>query len=172
MSINIIDKNIQTNQLAQGRTNEATSGKKEQAQTAEIEAKKVSLADSIVFSEDAQKLQETEVILRNALLMLKEMDEVTESTLKGIRERVENKFYDNAAVANKVAGEIVPENELAQTARHKALAEQYTIALNEIDSQNHIDHDKLALVRERIDSGYYNSREVAERIAKELVDLL
>jgi len=172
MSITKIDKDIQTHQLVQGRTKEATSGKKEQITPADIEPKKVSLQDNVVFSQDAQKLLETEVILQNALVKLKEMDEINEKTLQGIKQRVENKFYDNVQVANKVSEEIFPENEINDAVAKRLLANKYIEKLNQIETESQLSQERIALIKERISSGYYNSKEVAEQVAGEIVQLL
>ena len=93
MAINKINNDILSQNITQDSVNRATSGKKEKLQNSAVEKQKMSLDDITEFSQDAKRLQETEVILQNALDKLREMDEITDSNLSGIREKIKNRFY-------------------------------------------------------------------------------
>ncbi|MDD3367240.1 MAG: hypothetical protein PHS67_08250, partial [Sphaerochaetaceae bacterium] len=98
MAIDKIHTDILSRGIIQESVKEATSGKKDNVKNSDKEVKKSTLQDSTVFSKDAKKLQETEVILQNALQKLKEMDELNLQKLEGIQSKIDNDFYNNDAV--------------------------------------------------------------------------
>jgi hypothetical protein len=172
MAINRIDLDIQSHKTTQGSVSKATSGKKEQVEIPEKETKKVSLEDNVLFSEDAKKLQETEVILQNALQKLHEMDEINHKNLASIKEKISSSFYDSEQVLTDVADEVFTEDELKAVIKKRMMAEKYVEELHELDSDSEIDFAKLNIVKERINSGFYNSKEVIDKVAEELLDVL
>jgi len=136
------------------------------------ERQKVSLEDISVFSQDARKLQETEVILQNALDKLREMDEITEKNLQGIKERIDNDYYNNNEVNRKIVNDLFPEKELRRTVERRMKADSYLPELKKLDDLENIDEAKLNKVRDRIDNGFYASRQVYDRVADDLLSVL
>ena len=171
MAIDKINDILGRNIMQEG-VNKATSGKKDNVQDSGLELRKAHLEDKTIFSQDARKLQETEVILQGALQKLREMDEINEVNLSLIRDKIDNDFYDNDEVLSKIVDDIFPERELRNTVEKRMKAEKYVEELNEYDSENELDLEKLGIIRERINSGYYDSSEVSERIAEDLLGIL
>ena len=172
MPIDKINNDIQSRQIVQNRMNEATSGKKETVQNTHDSVKKIALDDNVIFSQDAKKLQEIEVILQNALLKLNEMDEINKENLIGITDKMENGFYDNAEVMEKVITEVFPEEQLRKTIEVRMKAEKFVSEVNKLDSDDQIDYAKITQIRERINSGFYNTRDITESVADGLIDFL
>ena len=170
MTINRINNDIQSRQIAQNRVNEATSGKKETTKTEENTMSR--LEDKAIFSQDAKKLQEIEVILQNALQILKGMDEVNETNLIGIQDKIDSDFYNKKEVAGKVVDEIFSEADLRKTIEVRMRAERYVPELNKLDAETPLDLAKIEQIKSKVASGFYNSREVIESIADGLVNLL
>ena len=172
MAISRISNDILSQKVTQESVNKATSGKKEQLQIAATERQKVSLEDISVFSQDAKKLQETEVILQNALGKLREMDELTEKNLQGIIERIDSDYYNNNEINRKIVNDLFPEKELRNTVEKRMKADSYLPELKKLDDLENIDEAKLNKVRERIDNGFYASRQVYDRVADDLLSVL
>ena len=172
MAINKINDDIQSRQITQGRVNEATSGKKEKVQNSQNEKKKASLEDTQVFSEDAKKLHETEVILQNALVKLHEMDDINQNNLVGIQDKIEDDFYNNNEVLRKVVDDIFSEEELRSVIERRKLAEKYVMELKKFDQEAEIDSEKISRIKDRVNSGYYNSKEVESKVAEELFNIM
>jgi hypothetical protein len=150
----------------------ATSGKKEQVQLNEIEPeiKKTSLEDTQIFTEDAIRLQETEAILQNALQKLMEMDEINHKNLNSIDEKSKNNFYDSEEVLNQIVNEIAPDAHFQTVADKRIKAQVFVKKLNEMDKEDIIDEEKLQIIREKINSGFYNNNEVIQSIANNLIE--
>jgi len=169
-----IDKvnDILSHQTSQEKAREATSGKRDKATEAHSEAKRTSLEDKIVFSDDAKKLQETEVILQNALQQLREMDEVNRQNMAGIQQRIENNFYASEKVAERVAEGVVPEELLRATAEKRITAEKYVSQLSRLDEEMAIDTAKIDRIKENIANGYYDTDDVLHTIADNLIEIM
>ena len=172
MAINKINDDIQSRQLTQGRVNEATSGKKEKVNNSQNEIKKANLEDKTIFSEDAKKLHETEVILQNALVKLHEMDELNQNNILGIQDKIEDDFYSNNEVLKKVVDDIFTDEELRAVIEKRKVAEKYVVELKKLDQETGIDTEKIAKIKERVNNGYYNSQEVIAQVANELFDIM
>ena len=172
MAIDKINNDIQSRQIIQSRVNEATSGKKEKLQDSVNLTKGTNLEDKVTFSQDAKKLQEIEAILQNSLQKLSELDEINSSNLVGIQDKIDSDFYSQKEVAEKVVGEIFSEQELRRTIEVRMKAESYIPELNKLDANSYLDQAKISHIKEKVASGFYNSREVAESIAEGLVSLL
>jgi hypothetical protein len=136
------------------------------------EVKKSHLEDMTIFSQDARRLQETEVILQNALHRLHEMDEIRESELLGIKERIDSEFYYSDEVFEKVIDDIFPEQELKKIVEKRIKAESYLTEVKRLDEENELDLAKLLKIKERINSGYYSSDEVLNRVVEDLANVL
>jgi predicted small metal-binding protein len=173
MAIDKISSDIQSRQIIHGRVNEATSGKKEKVDSSVSSPKKASLGDHAMFSQDARRLQEIEVILQNALQKLHEMDDINKDNLAGIHGKIEEKFYDQKMVAEVIADDIFPEEQLRKTVEQRMIAEKYTAELKKLDTEESIDLAKIDLIKERVKNGYYNnSQEVASAVAESLLEIL
>jgi hypothetical protein len=172
MAINKINNDILSQRVTQDSVNRATSGKKEQLHSSATEKQKMSLEDISVFSQDAKRLQETEVILQNALGKLREMDEITESNLLGIRDKINSKFYENDSITGKIVDDLFPERELRNTVEKRLKAESYLPDLKKLDDVETLDEKKLNVIRDRIDSGFYASRKVFDSVADDLLSVL
>jgi len=168
-----IDKitDIISRPISQERMREATSGKKEIVQNPAPEATRTTLEDVSVFSEDAKRLQETEVILQNALHILQEMDEINHDNLQDIQEKMHSGFYHNEEVLEKVVNDIFPEQVLRNSVEKRIRAEKYVVKLKEMDDDD-MDTEKLAAIKEKIDNGYYDSSEVIDNLADTLSQLV
>ncbi len=171
MAIDKINSDILSRSIVQDRTREATSGKKDNVKFSDKEIKKSTLQDSSVFSKDAKKLQETEVILQNALQKLKEMDEMNLEKIDGIQVKIDSGFYENDEVLNEIIEEIIPEEQLRKSVTYRMQAEKYLTEMNKFDDIKSIDDTKIKEIRSKISSGFYNSNEVVEKIAQELLDI-
>jgi hypothetical protein len=170
MAINKIS-DILSRPASQDTVKEATSGKKEKTTASEqSEVKKTTLEDKVIFSDDAKKLQETEVILQTALQKLREMDEVNQKNLEGITRRINSNFYDKDTVVNGLVDEIFPEEQLRDAVEKRIRAEKYVSELNRLEEE--LSEERLAEIRQRIESGYYNSPEVIDAIAETLVSVV
>jgi len=169
MAINKINNDILSQNITQDSVNRATSGKKEKLQNSAVEKQKMSLDDITEFSQDAKRLQETEVILQNALDKLREMDEITDSNLSGIREKIKNRFYENDTVAGKIVDDLFPEQEMRNRVEKRMKAENYLSDLKKMDDVETIDEKKINLIRDRIDNGFYSSRKVYDAVAEDLL---
>jgi len=170
-----IDKvnDILSHQTSQEKAREATSGKRDKVtEQQRSDAKHVSLEDKIIFSEDAKKLQETEMILQNALQQLREMDEVNQQNMAGIQQRIENNFYSSGQVALQVAEGVVPEEHLRATAEKKIVAEKYVAQLSRLDGGMVIDPAKIDRIKANIANGYYDADEVLHTIADNLIEIM
>ena len=168
-----IDKitDIISRPISQERMREATSGKKEITKDANPETNRTTLEDVSIFSEDAKRLQETEVILQNALHVLKEMDLINHENLQEVKEKLDSGFYENEEVIEQVVNDIFPEQMLRNSVEKRVRAEKYVQRLNEMDEED-MDTEKLAAIREKIESGYYNSNEVIDNLADTLSQLV
>jgi len=169
-----IDKinDIQGHQISQEKAREATSGKKNKTSQTPPEVKHTSLEDSLIFSDDAKRLQETEVILQNALQKLKEMDEINDQNLLGIQEKIENNFYLHEGVLEEVIDSVIPDEHLRATLQKRITAERYVPRLQEMDNDPEIDPVKINAIKDKVASGFYNSSEVLSSIADNLVELI
>jgi len=156
----------------QESVNKATSGKKDSVQKAGQEVKKTHLEDVTIFSQDARKLKETEIILQNALQKLHEMDEINEENLAGIKDKIASDFYDNEEVYEKIINDIFPEQELRTTVERRMKAERYLPEVKKYDDENYLDFEKLHKIKERVNNDFYFTNEVSERIADELLSIL
>ena len=172
MAVNKINDDILSREIIQGRIPPATSGKKEETQEAAEAHKKTDLHDVAIFSDDARRLQETEVILQNALQKLNEMDEIQHANLAEFKEKIDHGFYNQDDILEKVVDEMFSEDELRSIINKRMTDEQYVAELKKMDAEYAQDEAKLEKIRDRIQSGYYNSPEVAEKIADELIDLI
>ena len=168
-----IDKitDIISRPISQERMREATSGKKEITQNESPGATRSTLEDKSIFSEDAKRLQETEVILQNALQILTEMDEINHDNLKGIQDKMNSGFYHNEEVLEKVVNDIFPEQQLRNSVEKRIRAEKYVGKLKEMDNED-MDNEKLEAIREKIENGYYDSKEVIDNLADSLAQLV
>ena len=172
MAINKINDGILNRQVTHDSVNKATSGKKDIVKNSDNEFKRTSLEDKLIFSQDAQRLQETEAILQNALQRLHEMDELTENDVLGIKERIDGDFYSHKDVLERVIDDIFPEQQIRNKIEKRMKAESYVPELNRFDDIETIDQEKLNKIRDRIDSGFYISKEVFDKIADDLVNML
>ena len=172
MAINKIDNHIPSHNVSQDKVKEATSVKKEKLQNLTSEVRKTSLTDTTIFSDDAKRLQETEVILQNAIQRLKEMDEINLQNIIGIEEKIENNFYDNDKITQKIVEDIMPEAQLRETIEMRIKAEKYVSELQKIDADTTIDDTKLDKIRERIDSGFYNEQKVIDSITDNILEMM
>jgi anti-sigma28 factor (negative regulator of flagellin synthesis) len=172
MAIDKINTDISSRITSQEKVREATSGKKNNITSSEPEIKKAQLDDTKpAFSEDARRLQETEVILQNALLKLHEMDEVNQQNIAGIQSKIDKSFYDNDAVADKVLDDIFPEQQLRASVEKRVKAEKYVSLLTEIDNQQ-TDNAKLDEIRAKIENGFYDTDAVVDSITDTLINLI
>ncbi|MCK9328993.1 MAG: hypothetical protein M0Q94_03860 [Candidatus Cloacimonetes bacterium] len=171
MAIDKIHTDILSRGIIQESVKEATSGKKDNVKNSDKEVKKSTLQDSTVFSKDAKKLQETEVILQNALQKLKEMDELNLQKLEGIQSKIDNDFYNNDAVLDEIIDEIFPEEQIKKSVSRRIQAEKYLSELNKLDQNDTLDDTKIQDIKEKINKGYYNSKEITEKIADELLNI-
>jgi hypothetical protein len=172
MAINKINNDILSQRVTQDSVNRATSGKKDILQNSATEKQKMSLDDIPVFSQDAKRLQETEVILQNALGKLREMDEITESNLLGIKDKIKGNFYENDTVAGKIVDDLFPEQEMRNRVEKRMKAESYLSDLKKMDDIETIDEKKINQIRDRIDNGFYSSRKVFDAVAEDLLSVL
>jgi len=171
MAIDKVSNDILNRPVGNESVNKATSGKKETVKGSENELRKTGLEDKVVFSQDARKLQETEVILQSALQKLHEMDELIENDLSGIKNKIDDGFYSRNDVLGKVIDDVFPEQQLRNTVERRMKAETYLPELNRLDEMDTIDEKRLSEIAKRIDSGFYSSREVLGRVADELVNM-
>jgi len=172
MAVNRINDDILSRKTNNERVHQATSGKKEKLGELIPEKNKASLTEVIEFSEDAKKLQETEVILQNALQKLNEMDDIQHSNLAEFSEKIAQDFYDLDDVHETIVDELFSEDELRDVIAKRMVAEKYVGELKKLDAEDAINEAKLEQIRERIAQGYYNSAEVAGKVADELIDIL
>ncbi|HOE90976.1 MAG TPA: flagellar biosynthesis anti-sigma factor FlgM [Candidatus Cloacimonadota bacterium] len=177
MTINKIYSSNDPQKIINERMQEATSGKKNSIhQLDKTQARDASQAakGEIVVSEDAKKLQETEVILRNALQKLHEMDEINEESLGVFTNKVKNEFYDdNDDVTIGVADLILPEEQMRRNISIRFKAEEYVDDVKEFDrEESDIDYEKIEQVKARIANGYYNQENVVAEIADNLLEIM
>ena len=175
MPIDRISTNIPNRNITQGRVNEATSGKKENVQSSAVHEnniKNARLEDKIMFSQDAQKLQQIEVILQTALQKLNEMDEIHRDNLHLIQDKIDTGFYDQQEVKEKIISEIFPEEDLRKKIEVRMKAESYVPNLKKIESEQNIDIDRKEEIKKKIEDGYYYSKEVTENVSNGIISLL
>ena len=168
-----IDKitDILSRPISQEKVREATSGKKEKTQDSSSEVVRTTLEDKSIFSEDAKRLQETEVILQNALQILQEMDEVNHENLIGVKERLNTDFYNDEKVLEKVVDDIFPEQQLRNSVEKRTRAEKYVAKLNEMDD-GEVNSAKLDEIKDKISNGYYDTTDVIDSLAETLSQLV
>lgn len=175
MAVDKINSSMNSHQILNDRLKEAASGKKNSvhAMDAYRNQNVNNSEDKTIFSDDAKKLQETEVILRSALQKLNEMDEVRTEKLADIMDKINQDFYtDNPELDEELSDLIIPEDELRDIIQKRMNAEEYVDQIHQYDiGHEQIDEEKLKNIREKVAQGYYNKPEVLEKIANELVDL-
>lgn len=171
MAINKINSDILSRSIIQERVKEATSGKKEKVDVSKNETKKVNLQDSAVFSKDAKKLQETEVILQNALQKLHEMDEVNHQKIAGIQDKINSDFYLDEDIINDFIDDIIPEEEIRKNVSARMQAKKFLPEIKKLDNSDTISNDRIEEIRSKISSGFYNSKEITEKIADEMLSI-
>ncbi|MCL1826844.1 MAG: hypothetical protein FWG20_02280 [Candidatus Cloacimonetes bacterium] len=172
MAINRIIDDIQSQKITQDGVNKATSGKKEKVGNNTDQRKTDSLEDKSVLSEDALKLQATEVILQTALQKLHEMDQINDTNFADIKEKIQDDFYSSDQVLEQVVNDIFTDEEIHSLVEKRQIAQKYITELHKLDEADTLGEEKVALVKERLASGYYDSDEIIDQVAGELVDLL
>jgi len=172
MAIDKIINDIQSRQIIQNRANEATSGKKEKTRSVEDSTDRIKLEDRVTFSQDAKKMQEIEIILQNALHKLHEMDEINHADIGDIKVKLESGFYDQNDVAESIINDIFPEEELRKIVEKRIKAGSYLGELHKLDTYSQIDRDKIDNIKEKINSGFYDTKEVASKTADEIISIL
>lgn len=174
MTVDKIDNSLSSQNLLNERLKEAASGKKTNVHninaysTSDVNN---SSSDSMVFSDDAKKLQETEVILRNALQKLHEMDEINEDSLNDINEKLADDFYsNNDEVGNELADLLIPENEMRENIQKRMKADEFVDQISKFDEEETpIDNEKLAGIKEKISSGFYSQDHIISSIADNIL---
>jgi anti-sigma28 factor (negative regulator of flagellin synthesis) len=172
MAVDKIDPRINTQNLLNERLKEAASGKKTNVHNINAYNNKDidNSSDSLVFSEDAKKLQETEVILRNALQKLHEMDDVNLDSFSDITEKISDDFYKDDELSSDIADLIIPESQMRENIQKRIKADEYVDQLSQMDNTElPLDQDKLNLIKEKINSGFYNSPSVSAAIADSIL---
>jgi len=174
MTINKIDPNLNPQKIMNDRTREATSGKKTNIHHLDkIKAREASRTnnDNMDFSDDAKKLQETEVILRNALQKLHEMDEVNSESLSSFRDKLNSDFYsDNEEVDIGIADLIIPEEQMRRNISLRFKAEEYVDDIKEYDFEEpEIDSTKIEQIKAKIANGFYNQENIIANIAENIL---
>ncbi len=177
MTVDKINPGFSTQQILNERLKEATSGKKNSILPMDNEQAKEATGtdkETIVFSDDAKKLQETEVILRNALQKLHEMDEINEDSLSGFSDKVNNRYYENNdEVSMGIADLIIPEEEMRHNIQMRFKAEEYVDDIKEFDEEsNPVDFNKLNQIKNKIANGFYSQENVLSDIADNILSIM
>jgi len=175
MAINKINDDIQSRRITQDSVKEATSGKKEKVRNQTNNLNKIGIEDKTLLSEDAKKLHETEVILHNALLKLREMDEINQENFESIKNKIGDNFYSNDEIIEIVRDNIFSENEIQSIVQKRKIAEKYISILKELDEEETaktIVDNKLEKVKNRLNNGYYDSKEVIAKVANDLFEIM
>jgi anti-sigma28 factor (negative regulator of flagellin synthesis) len=131
--------------------------------------------NSVKFSPEAKKLQETEKILRFALEKLETLDEIRADKLDDVREKVDNNFYMSEDVISKVSDKIISGTELQNKIKLTTDVENYLQKIKEIDSKDmsvNLNYDKVDEIKSKIANGYYDSPEIMEKTAEKLIGLI
>lgn len=174
MTVDKINTHITNHQILNDRLKEAASGKKNQVQNlGTVDAKDANKSsESIVFSDDAKKLQETEVILRNALQKLHEMDEIHQDSFGDIKT---NAFQEDDLQEDHLdlSELIFPEEEMRSNIQKRMKADEFVEKINEFDKvKQDIDYNKIDSVKQKIATGFYNQPDVADFIAEQMTALI
>ncbi len=174
MAVDKISNSMNSHQILNDRLKEAASGKKSSvlAMDAYRNQNVNDSDDKTIFSDDAKKLQETEVILRSALQKLNEMDDVRTEKLADVKDKIDQNFYsDNDELDQELAGLIIPESELRDIIQKRMKADEYVDQIHDYDNTNQtINEENIKNIKEKVAQGYYSNPEVLEKIANELVD--
>lgn len=175
MTVDKINTHISNHQILNDRLKEAASGKKTQvlnnSTSDATDANKSS--ESIVFSDDAKKLQETEVILRNALQKLHEMDELNFDAFADLKSAGNQDDIQSDPYSMDLSELIFTEDEMRSNIQKRMKADEFVEKINDFDKlKQDIDYDKIDAVKAKMASGFYNNPEVADFIAQQITALI
>lgn len=134
---------------------------------------KLDQSDKADISEKAKKLQETEHILRFALEKLERFDQQRTDQFEDIHDRIDSDFYTSGQIDEELSERIFSNEQLQRVVQRNLDIRQHVASLKDIDANEPpIDEDKLASIRNRVQSGFYNDPDVLEQTADRILELL
>ena len=173
MTVDKIISDAAVHQTTQEKLDKSRKSSDERAARAQnIEA--ASSADNASLSTEARKLQETERILRFALERLEQFDDVRSEKLDEVREKLGSDFYFDDDISGEVSERVFSDEELqARLERNQQMRHilDDVHAMDQAQKETDIDNERLDAIRQRVQSGFYDSEEVLASIADRLIEL-
>lgn len=176
MAVDTTVTQVGSNPTVQEKVREAAleQGSSKRVDKTRLDKTEDSQQDSVVFSDKAKQLQETEQILRFALKKLEQLDEIRRDKLADVRDRVDSGYYLSDEVDDEVANRVFSREEIRQVIQREQEVERWTQSVKQLDTEDsvEVDLEKIRAIREKIAAGEYDSPEILDKTAEKILEII
>jgi len=148
-----------------------------------IDSKKSSISDKnpkvesknsemLQFSSEAKQLQESESILRKALLKIETFEKERDSNISEIKRKIDSDFYDSDEFVENLSKKIFSDKDIQDFISEKKALNRISQKIKNRENSEELDTEKLDKISKKIDSDFYNDPEVISGTADKILDLL